>query len=93
MSHALKSAQQSQSIQTLLEAEKDASKVVQQARQCKNNGSRLGESSLTHLTTCSDRVQKLKDARAEASKEIEAYKKAKEDEFKAFEASVRGRGL
>lgn len=36
-----------------------------------------------------DRVQKLKDARSEASKEIEAYKKAKEEEFKAFEASVR----
>lgn len=36
-----------------------------------------------------DRVQKLKDARSEASKEIEEYKKAKEDEFKAFESSVR----
>jgi hypothetical protein len=35
-----------------------------------------------------DRVQKLKDARAEASKEIEEYKKAKEQEFKAFESSV-----
>ena len=36
-----------------------------------------------------DRLQKLKDARAEASKEIEAYKKAKEAEFKSFESSVR----
>ncbi|RXW23993.1 hypothetical protein EST38_g1876 [Candolleomyces aberdarensis] len=70
MSHALKSAQQSQSIQTLLEAEKEASKIVQQARQY--------------------RVQKLKDARAESSKEIEAYKKAKEDEFRAFESSHAG---
>ncbi|TEB36514.1 V-type ATPase [Coprinellus micaceus] len=70
MSHALKSAQQSQSIQTLLEAEKEASKIVQQARQY--------------------RLQKLKDARAEASKEIEAYKKAKEDEFKSFESSHAG---
>ena len=42
MSHALKSAQQSQSIQTLLEAEKDASKVVQQARQCKNKRLSIG---------------------------------------------------
>jgi hypothetical protein len=33
-------------------------------------------------------VQKLKDARTEASKEIEEYKQAKEREFKAFEASV-----
>jgi len=36
------------------------------------------------------RVQKLKDARSEASKEIEEYKKAKEAEFKAFEASRAG---
>ncbi|KAL0953603.1 hypothetical protein HGRIS_004811 [Hohenbuehelia grisea] len=64
------SAQQSQGIQTLLEAEKEAAKIVQQARQY--------------------RVQKLKDARSEATKEIEAYKKAKEDEFKAFEASHAG---
>ncbi|KAH9945717.1 H+-ATPase G subunit-domain-containing protein, partial [Amylocystis lapponica] len=63
-------AQQSQSIQTLLEAEKDAAKVVQQARQY--------------------RVQKLKDARAQATKEIEEYKKVKEAEFKAFEASHAG---
>ncbi|KAK0202955.1 H+-ATPase G subunit-domain-containing protein [Desarmillaria ectypa] len=63
-------AQQSQGIQTLLEAEKEAAKIVQQARQY--------------------RVQKLKDARSEASKEIEAYKKSKEEEFKAFEASHAG---
>ncbi|KAF8963422.1 H+-ATPase G subunit-domain-containing protein [Flammula alnicola] len=63
-------AQQSQGIQTLLEAEKEAAKIVQQARQY--------------------RVQKLKDARAEATKEIEEYKKAKEQEFKAFEASHAG---
>jgi len=36
------------------------------------------------------RVQRLKDARLEASKEIEAYKKAKDAEFKAFEASHAG---
>lgn len=36
-----------------------------------------------------DRLQKLKDARSEASKEIEAYKAAKDEEFRAFEASVR----
>jgi hypothetical protein len=36
-----------------------------------------------------DRVQKLKDARTEAGKEIEGYKKAKEQEFKSFESSVR----
>nr|GAT46755.1 vacuolar ATP synthase subunit [Mycena chlorophos] len=64
------SAQQSQGIQTLLEAEKDAAKIVQQARQY--------------------RVQKLKDARSEAQREIDEYKKSKEDEFKAFEASHAG---
>lgn len=37
----------------------------------------------------SDRVQRLKDARAEATKEIEEYKQAKEHEFRAFESSVR----
>jgi len=63
-------AQQSQGIQTLLEAEKEAAKIVQQARQY--------------------RVQKLKDARAEASKEIEAYKKSKDEEFKTFESSHAG---
>ncbi|KAF5362038.1 hypothetical protein D9756_002467 [Leucocoprinus leucothites] len=63
-------AQQSQSIQTLLEAEKEAAKIVQQARQY--------------------RVQRLKDARTEASKEIDEYKKTKEAEFKAFEASRAG---
>ncbi|KAJ7834107.1 H+-ATPase G subunit-domain-containing protein [Mycena leptocephala] len=64
------SAQQSHGIQTLLEAEKEAAKIVQQARQY--------------------RVQKLKDARSEASKEIDEYKKAKEEEFKAFESSHAG---
>lgn len=36
-----------------------------------------------------DRVQKLKDARNEAEKEIEEYKKAQEGDFKAFQDSVR----
>lgn len=39
--------------------------------------------------TLLDRVQRLKDARTEASKEIEDYKRSKELEFKAFEDSVR----
>ncbi|KAJ7583305.1 H+-ATPase G subunit-domain-containing protein [Mycena floridula] len=63
-------AQQSQGIQTLLEAEKEAAKIVQQAREY--------------------RVKKLRDARTEATKEIEEYKKAKEGEFKAFETSHAG---
>jgi V-type H+-transporting ATPase subunit G len=45
---------------------------------------------LTTLETDSqsDRVQKLKDARSEAAKEIEEYKKQKEAEFNAFEKEV-----
>lgn len=35
-----------------------------------------------------DRVQKLKDARLEAEKEIKEYKSSKEAEFKEFERSV-----
>lgn len=34
-------------------------------------------------------MQRLKDARSEATKEIEAYKAQKDQEFKAYEASVR----
>ncbi|KAI5987019.1 V-type ATPase [Pisolithus albus] len=60
----------SQGIQTLLEAEKEAAKIVQQARQY--------------------RVQRLKDARSEATREIEEYRRVKDDEFKAFEASHAG---
>jgi len=63
-------AQNSQGIQTLLEAEKDAAKIVQQARQY--------------------RVQRLKDARTQATKEIEEYKRAREQQFKAFESSRAG---
>ena len=39
---------------------------------------------------CVDRVQKLKDARSEAAKEIEAYKAKKDQEFKKFESDVSG---
>ncbi|KAG2157842.1 H+-ATPase G subunit-domain-containing protein [Suillus bovinus] len=63
-------AQNSQGIQTLLEAEKEAAKIVQQSRQY--------------------RLQRLKDARSEASREIDEYRQAKEAEFKSFEASHAG---
>ncbi|KAF8578038.1 V-type ATPase [Ramaria rubella] len=63
-------AQQTQGIQTLLEAEKDAAKVVQQVRQ--------------------HRVQRLKDARAEAIKEVEEYKKQKQHEHEVFESKHTG---
>ena len=45
----------------------------------------LGFSCYHHLI---DRVKRLKDARTEADEEIEAYRKAKEQEFSAFQSSV-----
>ncbi|KAI1814412.1 vacuolar ATPase [Poronia punctata] len=60
------SAQNSTGIQTLLDAEREASKIVQQAREL--------------------RTKRVREARDEAKKEIEAYRQAKEEEFKKFEA-------
>jgi Vacuolar (H+)-ATPase G subunit len=39
--------------------------------------------------TSIDRTQKVKDARTEAAKEIEAYKAQKAKDFKQFDAEVR----
>lgn len=36
-----------------------------------------------------DRTKRVKDAKTEAQKEIEDYRKQKEEEFKKFEAEVR----
>jgi V-type H+-transporting ATPase subunit G len=35
-----------------------------------------------------DRTKRVKDAKAEAQKEIEEYRRQKEEEFKKFEAEV-----
>jgi len=35
-----------------------------------------------------DRTKRVKDAKSEAQKEIEEYRKQKEDEFKAYENDV-----
>ncbi|KAJ3254459.1 H(+)-transporting V1 sector ATPase subunit G [Boothiomyces macroporosus] len=59
-----------QGIQTLLEAEKEASKIVAKAK--------------------SYRVQRLKDARQEAQKEIEDLKKVKNQEFIEYEKKFAG---
>lgn len=71
------SASNSQGIQTLLEAEKESSKIVQKARQC---------NFLFLIRT--DRVQRLKDARTEAAKEIEQLKEQKKSEFLSQEHEV-----
>ncbi|KAJ3343158.1 H(+)-transporting V1 sector ATPase subunit G [Gonapodya sp. JEL0774] len=57
-------------IQTLLEAEKEAAKIVAKARQY--------------------RIQRLKDARTEATKEIESLKSLKASDFAAFERTFSG---
>ncbi|KAH8929360.1 H+-ATPase G subunit [Atractiella rhizophila] len=60
----------SQGIQTLLEAEKEAQKIVSKAREY--------------------RVQRLKDARSQAAKEIEEYKATKEGDFQQFSKEHSG---
>lgn len=40
-----------------------------------------------------DRTKRVKEARDEAKKEIEAYKAKKEEEYKKFEAEVRVHSL
>jgi len=60
------SAQNSAGIQTLLDAEREASKIVQKAREY--------------------RTKRVREARDEAKKEIEAYRANKEAEYKEFEA-------
>ncbi|KAH6613664.1 H+-ATPase G subunit-domain-containing protein [Chaetomium sp. MPI-SDFR-AT-0129] len=60
------SAQNSTGIQTLLDAEREASKIVQKAREY--------------------RTKRVREARDEAKKEIDAYRADKEAEYKDFEA-------
>lgn len=62
------SAQNSAGIQTLLDSEREASKIVQKAREF--------------------RTKRVREARDEAKKEIEAYRQSKDDEFKKFESEV-----
>jgi len=63
-------AQQSAGILTLLEAEKEAAKIIQKARDYRN--------------------QRVKDARTEAAKEIEAYKAKKEQDFQQYQKEHSG---
>lgn len=39
-----------------------------------------------------DRTKRVKEARAEAQKEIDEYRNQKEEEFKSFEKEVRSSG-
>ncbi|KAA8645584.1 uncharacterized protein ATNIH1004_007003 [Aspergillus tanneri] len=80
------SAQNSAGIQTLLDAEREAQKIVQQARECMEfslvrniNRSYFDSDDL-------DRTKRVRDAKSEAQKEIEEYRNQKEAEFRKFEA-------
>lgn len=85
----LQPTQGSNGIQTLLEAEKDAAKIVQEARGCKSHNPGAAVSVRTTNLMLLDRTQKLKEARSQAEKEIAKYKAQKEEEFKSYEAEVR----
>lgn len=97
-------ANQSQGIQTLLEAEKEAAKIVQKARTCAcalEGGGNIQRETVTDVAISPilylfisyspsvDRTQKLKDARSEAAKEIDDVKSKKEKEFQSFQKEVR----
>ncbi|KAI9318104.1 G subunit of V-type ATPase [Dichotomocladium elegans] len=60
----------SQGINTLLEAEREAAKIVEKAKQY--------------------RIQRLKDARLEATKEIEQLKAQKNQEYQSFVSQHAG---
>ncbi|OAA47165.1 Vacuolar (H+)-ATPase G subunit [Cordyceps fumosorosea ARSEF 2679] len=83
------SAQNSAGIQTLLDAEREASKIVQK---CKGISLAIlvvyGPliKGLPCYLAREFRTKRVKEARDEAKKEITDYKAKKEDEYKKFEA-------
>ncbi|MCJ1466532.1 hypothetical protein MMC07_005152 [Pseudocyphellaria aurata] len=81
------SAQNSKGIQTLLDAEREAQKIVQKARECTSyySNSLTKHPRAPSKALGTDRTKRVKDARNEAQKEIEEYRKQKDDEFKRFE--------
>ena len=78
------------SFQILLEAEQQASALVNEARQCKKTPLNLDLLLTDFLLffTCTDRAQRLKDARREALEEIEELKKRKNKELIEHEKKV-----
>ncbi|GFF48418.1 conserved hypothetical protein [Aspergillus udagawae] len=71
------SAQNSAGIQTLLDAEREAQKIVQQG---------LYPVFFMTVKVLEYRTKRIRDAKAEAQKEIDEYRQQKEEEFKKFEA-------
>ncbi|CRK28935.1 hypothetical protein BN1723_004248 [Verticillium longisporum] len=85
------SAQNSAGIQTLLDAERDASKIVQKG-QSMYISLRTSVSEINTDWSGSEqpvnvhRTKRVKEARDEAKKEIEEYRQSKEAEYKKFES-------
>ncbi|TVY29741.1 V-type proton ATPase subunit G [Lachnellula hyalina] len=84
------SAQNSAGIQTLLDAEREAQKIVQRGW-C--SGARVSIEQVANVyhvqlenLMIADRTKRVKEARDEAKKEIDEYKKQKDVEFKKFES-------
>ncbi|ATY63124.1 vacuolar ATP synthase subunit [Cordyceps militaris] len=80
------SAQNSAGIQTLLDAEREASKIVQKCelRRYRLSVVKSANEFFNHLAR-EFRTKRVKEARDEAKKEIAEYKAKKEDEYKKFE--------
>ncbi|KAJ2035891.1 hypothetical protein H4S03_004012 [Coemansia sp. S3946] len=73
------SASNSQGIHTLLEAEKEASSIVAQARECKYLTASF------YALKSIDRVRRLRDARTEAAKDISELQARKTSELSAIQ--------
>lgn len=77
------------SFQILLEAEQQASALVNEARQCNKKIMNNISLSLVLVLSLLDRAQRLKDARREALEEIEELKKKKNEELIEHEKKVK----
>lgn len=83
----------------MLEAEREAAKIVQKAKQCKHTMtlSKGGGGGImdvqvnlqVYVCVYLDRIQRLKDARSEATKDIEELKAQKNQEYQNFVAEVK----
>lgn len=68
-------------IQKLLNAEEQATEIVNKARK--------GDNEPFYCAEASDRAQRMKDATKEAEAEISAYKNQREGEFQQYRSKVR----
>lgn len=79
------------SFQILLEAEQQASALVNEARQCTKKEDYVCFNNRNYIYQ--DRAQRLKDARREALEEIEELKRKKNEELIEHEKRVKKNGM